>query len=473
MTLHQFLVILRARWRLALMVTLLTIAIGLLLATAMPRSYNAQTALLVDVRAPDPVAAAQGVTGVIAPSYMATQVDLIAGERVAQRVLESLDLAHDPAWQARWQKATQGQGSYNDWLLDTLRKGLDVRPARESHVIHIAYKAPDPKMAADVANAFAQAYVETVLSLRTEPARVYSQWFDEQVRSSRNQLEQAQARLSAYAQRAGLVSTDERLDHESTRLAELSSQLTAVQGQNTDAQSKRSARAETVAEAMQSPLVATLRADVGRLEARQRELAVNLGPNHPQMQRLQSELSALRAQLQTETSRVGSAIDTSWSVGRERERELQAVLGAQKGRVMAINKQRDELNVFRRDVEAAQRAYDEVSKSASLTRLQSLSNQTNIMRLDSAAAPQKPAGASRSLIALVAAFGGALLGIGLVLWLELAHRRVRSADDIVQVLDLPVLARMGGRSSAAGSPLPRLSRVSGSPTLALGYGRSA
>jgi chain length determinant protein EpsF len=468
-TLHQFLLIVRARWRLSLAVTALMVALGLVLSAAMPRSYSAQTALLVDVRAPDPVAAAQGVTGVIAPSYMATQVDLIAGERVAQRVLQALDLANNAAWQARWQKATQGQGSYDDWLLETLRKGLDVRPARESHVIHIVYKAPEAKMAADVANAFAQAYVDTVLALRTEPARVYAQWFDEQVRSSRNQLEQAQARLSAYAQRVGLVSTDERLDHESTRLAELSSQLTAVQGQNTDAQSKRTARAETVAEAMQSPLVTTLRADVGRLEARQRELAVNLGPNHPQMQRLQSELAALRAQLQSETGRVGTAIDTSWTVGRERERELQAVLAAQKGRVMGINKQRDELNVFRRDVEAAQRAYDEVSKSASLTRLQSLSNQTNIMRLDSAAAPQRPAGASRTLIVLIATFGGGLLGIGLALWLELAHRRVRSSDDIVQVLDLPVLARFSGGRSAPTSPaLPQFPR--GSPQLALGHG---
>jgi len=472
MTLHQFLLIVRARWRLSLAVTALMVAIGLVLSAVMPRSYSAQTALLVDVRAPDPVAAAQGVTGVIAPSYMATQVDLIAGERVAQRVLQALDLANNAAWQARWQKATQGQGSYDDWLLETLRKGLDVRPARESHVIHIVYKAPEAKMAADVANAFAQAYVETVLALRTEPARVYAQWFDEQVRSSRNQLEQAQALLSAYAQRVGLVSTDERLDHESTRLAELSSQLTTVQGQNTDAQSKRTARAETVAEAMQSPLVTTLRADVGRLEARQRELAVNLGPNHPQMQRLQSELAALRAQLQSETGRVGTAIDTSWTVGRERERELQAVLAAQKGRVMGINKQRDELNVFRRDVEAAQRAYDEVSKSASLTRLQSLSNQTNIMRLDSAAAPQRPAGASRTLIVLIATFGGGLLGIGLALWLELAHRRVRSSDDIVQVLDLPVLARFSGGRSAPTSPaLPQFPR--GSPQLALGHGSAA
>lgn len=339
-------------------------------------------------------------------------------------------------------------------------------------MIQIVYKAPQAQAAADAANAFAQAYVETVLALRTEPARVYAQWFDEQVRSSRERLEQAQSRLSAYAQRVGLVATDERLDHESTRLAELSSQLTAVQGQNTDALSKRSARAETVAEAMQSPLLANLRSEVNRQEARLKEMAVNLGPNHPQMQRMQSELATLQAQLQSETARIGTAIDTTWSVGRERERELQAVLAAQKGRVMAINKQRDELNVYRRDVEAAQRAYDEVSKSASLTRLQSLSNQTNVMRLDTAQAPLKPAGASRSTVLLVASFGGALLGIGLALWVELTHRRVRSAADIVQVLDLPLLARVTVRSTVNKRPGSAL-LPGGSQPLALSHGRSA
>ena len=94
------------------------------------------------------------------------------------------------------------------------------------------------------------------------------------------------------------------------------------------------------------------------------------------------------------------------------------------------------------------------------------------MRLDTALAPLKPAGASRSTLLLAAAFGGALLGIGLALWLELTHRRVRSAADIVQVLDLPVLGRVSGRPAReqrSDSPL-----LSGrTPSLALGYGRSA
>jgi uncharacterized protein involved in exopolysaccharide biosynthesis len=75
---------------------------------------------------------------------MATQVDIIAGERVAQRVIDQLGLAQNSQWQARWQAVTQGIGSYEAWLLETLRSGLDVRPARESNVIHVSYKAPEP-----------------------------------------------------------------------------------------------------------------------------------------------------------------------------------------------------------------------------------------------------------------------------------------------------------------------------------------
>lgn len=471
MTFAQFLLILRARYRLALTVALLTLAAAYAASAWLPRNYSAQTSLLVDLRAADPMTAAQGITGVIAPSFMATQVDIIGGERVAQRVVAMLGLAEDPVWAAQWQQEAQGQGQLADWIAGALRRNLDVRPARESNVIHISYKSAQPQQAADIANAFSQAYLETVLALRTEPAKVYSQWFDDQVRSSRARLEEAQARFSAFAQRAGLVSTDERIDHESTRLSELSSQLATVQGQNTDAQSKRADRGETVVDVMQSAVVNALRADVSRMEARVREAGVNLGPNHPQMLRLQSELAALRSQLQVETARVTTSIDTSFGVGRERERQLQGVLATQKARVMAMNKQRDELNVFRRDLEAAQRAYDDVSKSASQTRLQSLSNQTNVTRLDSAARPQRPTGPSRSLVLLVAAFVAGLLGVGLALFAELVHRRVRSLDDMAQVLDVPVLGSVGG--SRFSSHRSKGTLLAGPAPLALGHGRLA
>ena len=106
-----------------------------------------------------------------------------------------------------------------------------------------------------------------------------------------------------------------------------------------------------------------------------------------------------------------------------------------------------ELNVLRRDIESAQRAFELVSQRASQTNIESQTNQTNIAVLNPATAPSLPSKPKVLLNILVSIFLGTLLGVGLALMLELAQRRVRSAQDLVDALDLPVL---GCISSAAG-----------------------
>ena len=446
MTLHQFFLILRARYRVVLMVLALAVAAALLASLLMPKKYTAQTALLVDVRTPDPVAGA-GMSGVIAPSYMATQVDIIAGDLVAQRVVKTLKLDEDQETKAAWLKATEGRGSLESWIAKDLQSGLLVQPARESNVINITFKGGNAEGVSQVANAFAQAYLDTNLSLKTEPARLYATWFDEQTKVSRAKLEDAQVRLTDYQQKAGIVSSDERVDYETAKLAQISTQLTAVQGETTDSQSKRNARGNTVAEVMQSTLINSLKGDIARLEAKVNESNVNLGVNHPLRQRAEAELASLRSRLASESNQISASIETAYRVGKDRERELQAAVNSQKTRVLALNKQRDELNVYRRDVEAAQRAYETVSQSASQTRLQSLTNQTNVVRLNTALPPIDYSSPKLTLNLAIAAFFGTLLGIGFAVVLELMNRRVRSTEDLMQMLDLPVLARISSTGS--------------------------
>ena len=464
MTLHQFFLILRARYRVILLILALALAAALAASLLTRSKYTAQTSLLVDVRTPDPVAGA-GMSGVIAPSYMATQVDIIGGDLVAQRVVKILKLDEDEETKAAWQKATEGRGSLESWIAKDLQSGLLVQPARESNVINITYKGGDADNVAQVVNAFAQAYLDTNLSLKTEPARLYATWFDEQTKVSRAKLEDAQARLSNYQQKAGIVSSDERVDYETAKLAQISTQLTAVQGETTDSQSKRNSRGDTVAEVMQSSLINGLKADIARLEAKVSENNVNLGVNHPLRQRAEAELASLRSRLASESSRISASIETAYRVGKDRERELQTSVDAQKTKVLALNKQRDELNVYRRDVEAAQRAYETVSQSASQTRLQSLTNQTNVVRLNTALAPIDPSNPKLSLNLLIAAFVGILLGVGYAMVLELMNRRIRSSEDLLQMLDLPVLASIssnGGKRRTMGGP-DRLALPNGSP----------
>lgn len=439
MTLQQFLLILRARYKVALLALLITVATTVAVSLLLPKQYTASAAVVVDVKSPDAVTGMM-LQGMMAPGYMATQIDIINSDRVAKAVVKLLRMDQSATIQQQWQEDTEGKGQLIDWLANLLQKKLDVKPSRESNVISINYTGNDPDFAAAVANGFAKAYMDVNLELRLGPARQYASFFEEQTKAAREKLELAQKGLSDYQQKNGITSADERLDFETAKLNETSSQLTGVQGQTTDSQSKRgSTRADTVAEVMQSPLINGLKSDIARLNAKLQESSINLGRNHPQTLRSEAELFTLRTQLDTETRKITSAIDTTYQVSKQREQQLQGALAVQKTRVLLLNKQRDELNVLRRDIESAQRAFELVSQRASQTNIESQTNQTNIAVLNPAAAPVEPSKPRVLLNILVSIFLGTLLGVGLALMLELANRRVRSVDDLAEGLDIPVL----------------------------------
>ena len=447
MTLQQFLLILQARYKVALLAFFVTVATTVVVSLLLPKQYTASAAVVLDVKSPDAVTGLM-LQGMMAPGYMATQVDIINSDRVAKAVVKLLKMDESAAIKAQWQEDTEGKGQLIDWLAALLQKKLDVKPSRESNVINVNYTGADPDFAAAVANAFAQAYINVNLDLRLAPAREYAAFFEEQTKTARSKLEAAQKALSDYQQANGITSADERMDFETAKLNETSSQLTGVQGQTTDSQSKRqSVKADTVAEVMQSPLINGLKADIGRLEAKLTESSGNLGKNHPQTQRTEAELASLKAQLDTETRKITSSIETTYQVSKRREAELQGALGAQKSKVLLLNKQRDDLNVLRRDIESAQRSFEVLSQRASQTNLESQTTQTNIAVLNPAVAPPDPSKPKVLLNVLVSIFLGTLLGVGLALMLELANRRVRSAADLAEALDIPLL---GTISSAAG-----------------------
>ena len=447
MTLQQFLLILRARYKVALLTLLLTVATATGVSLWLPKQYTASAAVVVDVKSPDQVTG-MVLQGMMAPGYMATQVDIINSDRVAKAVVAMLGMDKSPAIQQQWRDATEGKGQLTDWLSTLLQRNLDVKPSRESNVININYTGTDPDFAAAVANAFAQAYINVNLDLRLAPARQYAAFFEEQTKTARGKLEKAQQALSDYQQQNGITSADDRLDFETAKLNETSSQLTGVQGQTTDSQSKRqSGKFDTVAEVMQSPLINGLKSDIARLDAKLTESNINLGKNHPQTQRAEAELATLKAQLDSETRKITSSIDTTYQVSKQREQQLQGALGAQKAKVLVLNKQRDELNVMRRDIESAQRTFEAMSQRAAQSNVESQTNQTNIAVLNPASAPADPSKPKVFLNILVSIFLGTLLGVALALMLELANRRVRSAQDLVDALGLPLL---GTISTATG-----------------------
>lgn len=459
MSFGQFLSILRARWWVLVLVLGLTLATTIVVSLLLPKQYTATASVVVDFK-PDPITAAV-FGGMPSPAVMATQVDILTSERVALRVVQANRLSENAQIRAQWQDETGGEGTVEQWLITLFQKSLDVQPSRESSVIRVGYKAPDPRFAAGMANAFVQAYIDTALALRVNPALKYSGFFDQQVKDAREALEKAQSKVSDFQRAKGIIATDERLDVENARLNELSSQLVALQAVAAESRSRQTQASagagERMTEVLSNPVINQLKADISRAEAQLKLLGARLGDAHPQVVEAKASLGELRNRLDLETKRVTGGVGVTSTINNQREAQLRAALDAQRSQVLRMKGVRDEGQVLQRELESAQRTYDAVQTRLAQSSLESQTTQSNVNVLTQAVAPLQPSSPNLPLNVALAVFLGGLLAVGTALLLELMDRRVRSVDDVIAALDLPVigvLPQPGAKRWRGGKALP-------------------
>lgn len=446
MNLSQFIAILRARWLTATAVFMLVVAVVVGVSLVMPKKFTATASVLVDMRSTDPMSGVAGANG-LPMSYISTQSDVIMSPRVSQRVVRDLKLTDSPALREQWVDATDGVGSFEVWLAEALQSRLDVKPSRDSSVISVSFTSPDAKFSAALANAFVQAYLDTTLDLRVDPAKQYSSFFDSRQKELRDALEKAQAKLSVYQRDHGIIANDERYDVETARLNELSSQLVAVQALAVESSSREAqARKQSsqLGEVINNPVVQGLRTDLSRLEAKAKEMNARLGDAHPTVIETKANIAELRARLAAESSRVSGSVGVDNTINRSREAELRNSLNQQRTRVSQMKQQRDEAMVLQRDVESAQRAYDAVAARLTQTSLESQTKLTNTALLAAAHEPIRPSSPNLALNSVLGVFVGVMFAIAFALLRELRDRRLRSVQDVVQVLGLPVLGHVPG-----------------------------
>jgi succinoglycan biosynthesis transport protein ExoP len=452
MTFNQALLIVRSQWRIVLSVFGVIVFLALALTLLLPKQYTAVASVVIDSKT-DPISAtATGNSDQVLAGYVATQTEVIASERVAQRAVKSLKLDQDPALQDAWRSNNNAQGDISIWIARLL---LDKRvivgvagdnKLQQGNVIDISVKWGDPKVAAAIANAFAQAAIETNIDLKIEPAKLYAKWFDEHSRALRSKLEAAQKRLSDFESSNGIVATDEKLDVENARLAELTTQLVSIESLRQDSQSRQRQTGtdnESLPEVMQSPVIGKLKSDLSDAEAKQADIAGNLGKNHPDFKDAEVQVASLKRRIQLESDKIANSLGSSNQINVRREGDVRQALEVQKKRVLDLKHQHDEAAVLESDVTTAQRDLDAVSQRYAQSSLESEAQQTNMVLLTTATEPFAASSPKLILNLLAGIFLGGLAGIATALIRELRDPRVRDDSEVLHLSGVPLLARIG------------------------------
>ena len=449
MNFSQILLIMRARKRIILLTLFVTVTATALISFLMPKTYTGSASVVVDFKGSDPISG-MILQPMMLPSYLATQTEIITSHNVALKVVDRLKLDKVPDVIDDFNDDTQGKGSIRDWLADNLLKYLNVKSSIESSVINIQYLGNDPQFAAEMANTFVWAYIQTNLELRVEPALQQSAWFDEQLKGLRTKVEEAQKKLSDYERETGLMPTtlDGRLDMENARLAELSSQLVTAQAQTYDSVTRQrqisvahaKGKLGELPEILSNNLIQSLKSELARAESKLAEASGRVNKNHPQYISAMAEVQSLTQKITAEIQAARGSMENTAIQAQQRENELTKALAQQKAHVMELKQQRDRSDLLIREVASAQAAMDSTAQRANQIRLESQRNTTDIAVLNPAIPPLKHSKPKITLNIALSIFLGTMLGVGFGLLSEMLDRRIRSIEDVTEGLGLPVLA---------------------------------
>src|SRR6202171_324007 len=205
----------------------LALAVGLLttlVVFAMTPIYRASTTLRIESQAPN-VVSIQEVYGLDTRSqdYLATQIEIMGGRRIAETVVDRLGLIEQPAFTPEHQRplidldwrswlpfgmqnrASASQQNEREHAVDAYLGNLSIAPVRMTQLVRVQVDSGDPQLAARVADAHAKAYIESTPAPRAAAPRSTTECMATRVESLRKELQASEASLQAYREQEQIV----------------------------------------------------------------------------------------------------------------------------------------------------------------------------------------------------------------------------------------------------------------------------
>lgn len=448
MTFSQLIAILAARRKIVMITFFVVVFITIVFNLLSPKEYTASAKVVLNNKMIDPVTGIS-LANQMMDGYIATQMQVLQSDSVALEVVRRLGLTNNPAIQKKFKESNKDQGDINLWLARLLVSKLNVIFTK-SNVLEITYSGTDPQFAAVIANAFTDVYIEKSIQLKTEPAQKAAGYLNQQVQLLRENLAKAQLKFANFQQENGITSNDDRVDVESARLNEMSTQLSLAESQLVEANSHKHdlmLNASDSPDVAQSSVVQNLKMELSKAEASLASISGTLSNNHPQYVALTSQIEKLKRQLSDEITKVASTVTGTANITKERVSVLKQQVEQQKQRVLKLNHLRAEMMSLQSDVVNAQAALENANKLYGQNSIEGESGQGNIALLDTASAPFKPSKPRVFMNTFFSVLAGLFLGLLFAMVAELLNRKVRSTQDLVDLVDAPVFVMSSSKKS--------------------------
>jgi succinoglycan biosynthesis transport protein ExoP len=396
----------------------------------------------------------------LATNDVDTEAQVIQSRRVAQRVIQKLNLDNDPEFSSNHVGWKQNLTDFfvrvshpvkvispQDKVIDAVLGGLDPERYLQTNAIDINYKDKNPAKAQVMANAFAEAYLEDQLASKQLQDRQASNALMSELESMRRQASADSDKVQAYKIAHNLLSvgaqtlTEQEISGDDQAVAAARAEAAADQANLRTAQDQltRGSNGGDVGAALSSPTVSTLRAQRATLTGKLADLEGHYGPKYPDLAQARRAVANIDLEIEAEILREVSNLSAKANISQKRLASLEGTVSASKRTLAENNAAQGGLEDLVRAATVSQTIYEAYLErfKESAAQLASLTPDADIVSL--AGLPTNPSLPVAWLFLLLAIVAGVLFGSAAVLLAELLDDRLNTPADVERKLGLPYL----------------------------------
>ena len=462
-------------------------------------AYRAMARVLVedpnaDVATPTEIARSVPISD--PEMYMQTQLRIMKGRDLAQRVGQKLDMNRVPEFNGQGPKATQlavaiawvkyyasspyrlitsapaespaasvsfatvNASSYPEALLTR----FNVTQVRGSQLVDLTFDAADPQFAARAANAFADEYVAHNLELKVQTLNASADWLTGEVQKQGELVKESDLKLAQYKETQDAVSLDSNQNIVVSRLtasndAATRARMDRIQKEGLWRQIEAAGDdVESITSVINNPNIQTLRASLNQLSQEKARVTERYGERHPEYQKAFTALANAEAQLREEIRKARQNARNEFDNALQQEREMQGQLNESKKQATALGRKGVDYAVLLREAESNRAIYNQLVTREKELRVVANSRTNNVRVVDKAEVPRIPFSPNHRRDWMYAIALGIALGLGLAFGLDYLDDTVKTPDDIARRLKLRFLGLVpivsGDRHPLISGPVP-------------------
>lgn len=454
---HYWRVLMKNKWNIVGFSAVITVFVILIVFSMRPVYQSSATVLIESESAK--LLSIEEVYGINSQNqeYFLTQFEILKSRRLAERVVDSLNLTQHPEFDPRQKSGFSlksllpigEEKQLNEALvravvIQSFKNRLTISPVHNTQLVKVTFESYGPELAKDVANTMVEEFINSHLEAKLEVTAKATTWLSSRMEGLSDKLEASELRLQEYREQEQLVDVKGILTLSTQELEELTTQFVQARQKRSQLENiytqvdllrnKSASELLSIPEVLNHPIIKSLRENEAEAQRRVAELSERYGPKHPQMIAAVAERDSATEDIRKQVQDIIVGIGREYQAAKQSEQSLQASIDAMKQRVQSISRKEFKVRELEREVNANRQLYDMFVKRLKETDETGGNVSAHARLVDPAVTALQPVKPKKKLIVVLAALMSGMLAAGIALLLDLLDSTLKRPEDVEERL---------------------------------------